>query len=607
MFASLFGRNFVKVWSLLSRSERWAAIWVLCVAIIAAVLSTAMVASVVPFLTIVADPAKVKELWFLSSLYDYFGFQSAYAFTLAVGFASLAMIMLGMFAQYLRVYTTSRFVMMRIHSLSSRLIANYMGKPYAFFLNRHSGEMGNRVLSEAQEVVLRFILPATEFITSLTAIAALVGYLIWVQPVISLVAFALLGGTFGISFAATRATMRRLGHLRATRNADRFKLAGEAFSGVKDLKLLGREPIYVDRFSAASHELATAESRFRIISELPFYFVQTVALAGVIVFCLLLLQRDSVASEGELAKLLPLLGLFGFAGQRLLPEISRIYRSATKLQFAKGAIDLVYADLADSNAKDALLRVLPPALGMKATLELAGINYNYPSSETAGIRDISLTIRAGEKIGIVGETGAGKTTLVDIILGLLTPRSGTILVDGVQVTESNVRAWQQTVGYVQQNIFLVDATVSENIAFGLSPGEIDEAKKIAAAKAAKIHTFVTEQLPGGYDTIVGERGVRLSGGQRQRIGIARALYHDADLIVLDEATSALDNITEKEVMAAIDDLDGRKTALIIAHRLSTVRNCDRIIVMEKGSILAFDRWDVLMASNPVFQRIAKSG
>ncbi|TQE93854.1 MAG: ATP-binding cassette domain-containing protein, partial [Spiribacter salinus] len=223
-----------------------------------------------------------------------------------------------------------------------------------------------------------------------------------------------------------------------------------------------------------------------------------------------------------------------------------------------------------------------------------------------GLRDIGLTIHAGERIGVVGASGAGKTTLADVVLGLLAPQAGTIRADGAEITPETLRAWQQTVGYVPQDIFLTDASLSENIALGLRPEEIDEAKVERAARIAQLHDFAMAELPDGYATLIGERGVRLSGGQRQRIGIARALYHDADLIVFDEATSALDNLTEREVMTSIDALPGDKTILMIAHRLSTVKVCDRIVVMERGEVAGVGSWEDLVERNAAFRALAEA-
>lgn len=290
-----------------------------------------------------------------------------------------------------------------------------------------------------------------------------------------------------------------------------------------------------------------------------------------------------------------------------MPELSKLYQSLARIQAGLAAVDAVYEDLVLRRSAAKLPRTPAKGLGLRRSLHLDGVSYSYPNSEQAGVRDVSLTIRAGEKIGIVGSTGAGKTTLADVILGLLEPGHGKLVVDGTDITPENLRAWMQSVGYAPQDIFLTDASVAENIALGVAPEEIDDKRIRKAARIARIDRFVEEELPEAYQTHIGERGVRLSGGQRQRIGIARSMYHDADLLVFDEATSALDNLTEAEVVDAIDALPGDKTVVMIAHRLSTVKRCDRIVVLEKGRVVGCDSWAALMAGNTEFQRIARLG
>ena len=600
-------KTWKKAWALLDAQEKRNAWVVLCINIVGALASAVMVGSVMPFLAVLADPSRIETTPALAWAYDALGFETTYGFLVGLGLVSFAVIALSSAIQIARTWAVARFSMMRIHSISHRLLATYLSQPYDFFLNRHSGEMGPRVLAESQQVVVQFLRPAAEFIAACMTTLAIVGLLLWVEPVVAAVAFAVLGGIYGSIYFGIRRILRRLGQMRVAANRSRFRVANESLTGIKDIKLLGRERAYLDRFEVPSINMARAEVKVAVVSQVPQFALQAVALGGVILLCLVLIEPVGVSSGTALGGLLPMLGVFAFAGQRLMPELLKLYQSLALIQTGSAAVEAVYEDLVLSRHSPQPLCKRAEGLVFAQSLHLDCVSYRYPNSEQAGLCDVSVTIRAGEKIGIVGSTGAGKTTLADVILGLLEPTQGKLVVDGVDIDADELSAWMQCVGYVPQDIFLTDASVAENIALGLSPDDIDYERIFKAAKIARIDRFVVEELTDGYETQIGERGVRLSGGQRQRIGIARAMYRDADLIVFDEATSALDNLTEAEVMDAIDALPGDKTVLMIAHRLSTVKSCDRIIVLDQGRVVGCDHWNALMSDNAAFQRIARLG
>jgi ABC-type bacteriocin/lantibiotic exporter with double-glycine peptidase domain len=598
-------RTFRKGWALLDSREKHRARLVLAVAVIAALASAVMVGSVLPFLSVLADPGIIHENANLSWAYDTFGFSSDYVFLTALGLISLAVIVLSNAIQILRVFVVTRFAMMRAHSISRKLLASYLRQPYEFFLDSNSSELGSKILAEAQQVVQLYFRPMAEVIASILTVTAIVTLLVILHPTIALITFGVMGGVYALTYLVIRRFVARWGQTRMLATRRRFRLANEVMGGVKDIKLLGHERTYLDLYSEPSAQLAVTAANVSVAGQVPQYVVQAAAFGGIVVLCLVLMTPQTLGTDNALGGILPLLGLFALAGQRLIPEFSRLYVQTTQLTYGRAAVDAVHDDLVALDRGRPLARTRPAPLGLKRELRLEGVGYRYPNAETAGLSDVSLTIAGGERIGIVGSTGAGKTTLADIVLGLLRPHAGRILADGAEVDDDTLAAWFQTVGYVPQEIFLIDASIRENIALGIPRAEIDEDKMLRAARIARVHDFVTAQLDHVYDTQVGERGVRLSGGQRQRLGIARALYHDADLIVLDEATSALDNLTEAEVMSAIDALPGDKTVIMIAHRLSTLRGCDRIVVLDGGRVMGFDHWDTLMRDNPVFRGIAQ--
>lgn len=595
-------------WSLLDPRERRVAWLVLAIVIAAAVTAAAMVGSILPFLTVLSNPSKIQTVPQLAWVYDRFGFTGTYPFLMALGIATIAMIVIANGMQMLRTYAVARFTMMRMHSLSYRLLSLYLGQPYEFFLAGHTGDMSAKILNESTQVVQNFLRPAAEVISAAITLAMILVVVIWVDPVIAISAIVALGSVFAAIFVLNSQKLTVMGKDRNVANKDRYRVAGEALDGIKDIKLLGGEQVFMNRFMRHSLKMAWSNIGKNVATQVPPYLIQTVVFAGVIVLCLLMLESGAADPAEVMADLIPTLGVMALAAQRLMPELSRLFSNAGLLRFGQAAVDAVYDDLVDRQLAQSLTAEnSQEALPLQKTLAMENISYRYPNADRAGLDGISLTIRAGERIGVVGTSGAGKTTLADVMLGLLQPQSGEILVDGTLVTEDLLPAWRRTVGYVPQDIYLMDASVSENIAFGTASGRIDQAQVEAAARLAQLDAFVQSDLPQGYDTPIGERGLRLSGGQRQRIGIARALYRDAGLIVFDEATSALDNVTEQGVMASMDALPGDKTLVMVAHRLTTVRNCDRILVLDQGRVAGFDTWEQLEASNPVFQTLIRQG
>ena len=591
--------------SLLSREERRESVVVLVVALLSAISSAAMVLSIFPFLSVLSDPAQIQENEYLRWGFEISGFDSEFEFVFLLGFFSILVILFANLFMMANTYIYSRFYLMRTHSLGRKLLKKYLQQDYQFFLSKNSSDLSKNVLSESEQVVSLFFSPLVSIVTASVSILFTSAALFWLNPTIAFFSFAVVGGAYFGVFSVFKSKFNRMGKVRAEANQERYRVSGEVLGGVKDVKIIGCEEAYIRRFEAPSYRMAKTSLMLAITSEAPKYIMQSVAFCGVIIFCLFLIDRDSWLVGGSLSTVIPTLGVFAFAGQKMLPEVQKLYSAFSKLQYGLPAIDRFCKELETASGDGSLTYDTKSEVGFHSKIELKELAYQYPQAELPGLSAINITVKAGERIGIVGSTGAGKTTLADVILGLLRPTAGAIYVDGVEITDDKVRAWQRSVGYVPQNIFLLDASVAENVALGLDRDEIDMERVKLAAQIAQLSDFVENDLPEGYETEVGERGVRLSGGQRQRIGIARALYRNADLIVFDEATSALDNLTEHEVIQSVNALPGSKTILMIAHRLSTIRGCDRIIVLDKGRLVGFGPWDELMAGNEAFQKIAR--
>jgi len=400
-----------------------------------------------------------------------------------------------------------------------------------------------------------------------------------------------------------RRKLLRLGNEQVESNKERFKIANEAFGDPKTVKIMGAQDYFVKSFSKHSFVFSDRLAKGTIISRVPRYALETVAFGGLLLIVLYLL-----ATQGDMAKVLPLIGLYAFAGYRMMPALQNVFQSAARFRFHIASLNAVSEALEGvpdrpiwSNTPRSAIRPLP----FNNILELKNIFFRYPEAEETVIKDLSLAIKVNSSTAFVGKTGSGKTTIADIILGLLTPQQGRIIVDGVLIEESNTINWQRNLGYVPQDIYIRDDTVAQNIAYAVPEDKIDFKEVERAARIANIHEFIITELPNGYWTVVGERGVRLSGGERQRIGIARALYNDPIVVILDEATSALDSGTEKAVFEAIENIARAKTLIIIAHRLTTVRSCDVVNVIDGGQIIAQGTYDELIETCQVFRNWVK--
>ncbi len=563
------------------------------------------VASVLPFLSVLANPSAIETRPVFAMIAVVLGLTSPQQFLMVLGGFTVAMVLIGATVKSVTIYAFSRFSRMREYTIASRLLGTYLNQPYVWFLNRHSGDLGKTILSEVAAATNGVMLPAMRLLAFGIITLMLVVLLFVVNPLAALGGLFIIGGGYLLSFAVTRRYLGNIGAARVRANQARFEAAQEAFGGFKDVKLHALERHYLQRFAAPARRYAHYQAASQVIGEIPRHLLEALLFGAMMIFLLGLLS--TAADRATFENILPTLGVFAFAGARIFPAVQNVYRSVSQMRFNRAALDTLHADFCDhqpATTASAPAVGADMSLGHRVTFD--DVHYTYPAAPQPALRGLSLEIRANTTVGIVGASGAGKTTAVDVLLGLLTPERGAIAVDGVPVERTNLRAWQQRLGYVPQHIFLTDDSIAANIAMGRAPGDIDMAAVERTSRIAELHRFVEKELPGGYLTQVGERGVRLSGGQRQRIGIARALYHDPDVLILDEATSALDNLTERAVMDAVHNLAHAKTIILIAHRLSTVRNCDTIFVLEHGRCTAADTFDALVERHGTFRQLAQA-
>jgi len=590
------------VWSILTPEERRRGLRVFGLVIALGILETGGVASVMPFLLVSANPALIHENEVLNRIYSFFGFSSDSAFLLVLGTASLTLLLTGSAFRVLTNYSMLRFVSMQRHALAMRLFVAALSRPYAAFLNRNSSDLAKSILAESNEVVSGLLKPLVDVVAHAVVGGILVAFLVAYDPLLALVVAGTFGGAYGLVYLAIRDRTRRYGRLRVAMNRVRFRRVSEAFGGIKEVKLRGLEEYFLEQFEPASRQAAEVQANNAILAQVPRYCIEAVAFGVVMTMAIVV-----VVTGRNFGEALPVLGLYALAGYRLLPAFQNVYSGIVKVRFGMGALESVAQELDDGRGGASA-----PAAGdrtplvLRESLVLEGVSFTYPHADRESLRQVNLTIPVHTSVGIVGPTGAGKTTVIDLILGLLTPTGGRLLLDGCDVSDVGLTRWQASVGYVPQVIYMADASVAANIAFGVPASEVDMGAVERAAEAAQASEFI-RALPQGFDTAVGERGLRLSGGQRQRIGIARALYHDPQVLVLDEGTSALDGITENAVMEAVASLSGRKTIILVAHRLTTVRLCDQIAVMEDGRVREVGRFSDLMANSDLFRNMARSG
>lgn len=568
-----------------------------------ALLQVVGLASIVPFLSVVADRGMIEENQILNWLFEFLGFKSEDSFLLFLGFVVMGILVLSNATSAVVIWAVERFSWMRNHALSRRLLASYLSRPYEFFLNENTATLGRNILSETHYVISGLVIPIVEMLANLALVVFIIIFLVLIDPILAAIIIAAIGCSFAIIYRLVRRKLAKLGEQKVEANRNRFKTANEAFGDFKLVKLLNAKDYFMKNYSEQSFVFSDRVATANVISKVPRYALETVAFGGLLLIVLYL-----IATQGDMYQVLPLIGLYAFAGYRLMPALQMIFHSASRVRFHLASLDVIYEALEGShrgNAERVSTKISQDPITFKETIELERIAFRYPGSADAVISDLSLSIKANSSIAFVGKTGSGKTTIADIILGLLTPQEGVLRVDGKEITQNNVRQWQRNLGYVPQEIYLLDDTVSQNIAFAQPKEEIDMKAVECSAKMASIHDFIVEELPLGYDTVVGERGIRLSGGERQRIGIARALYRDPLVVVFDEATSALDASTERSVLEAIRNIARAKTLVLIAHRLTTVRKCDTVYVVDQGKIIAQGTYDDLLESCAVFRDWAK--
>ena len=588
-----------KLKNLLSLKEQKRAVVLMGMVLIMGLVDTLGVASIMPFMTVLTNPEMIETNFILNYLFNIagiFGVKTYLEFTFALGISVFIILITSLSLRGVTSYLQIKFIQMCEYNIGKRLLKNYLNQNYSWFLNRNSADLGKSILSEVSLIIGSGFKPYINLITQGVISIMIIILLIFVDFKIVITLGLIFFLIYGLIYKVLRKLLKSIGKKRLQDNKLRFTAISEAFGAIKEIKIDSLEEVYVKRFAKPSKSYSWNQALTKIISHLPSLAVQAVSFG-----CIMLVTLFLIVRSGSFIDAIPVITLYAFAGYRLMPSFQRIYSSISLLRYSGPALDSLYNDIKRFKPIVEKSDFIQEDIKFNENISLNNINFQYPNASKTSLKDINLEISANTTIGLVGPTGSGKTTLVDLILCLLEAQNGTLKVDGKIINKKNIKAWQNLIGYVPQNIYLTDDTITANIALGVDPKNVDYKEIVRAAKNANIHNFIENELPKKYETFVGERGIRLSGGQRQRIGIARALYKRPQLLILDEATSALDNLTEKIVMEAVQNISKNITIIIIAHRLSTVKECDKIFLLENGKIKSQGRFEELIESDLNFK------
>jgi ATP-binding cassette, subfamily B, bacterial PglK len=546
-----------------------------------------------PFISLATNPDLVASNKLLSTIYQWLKLESQNQFLILLGCVIISIFYLKSFLSFNSQRFIFEFGFRQRGELAAKLMHRYLAAPYTFHLRRNSASLIQNITTETERFSNGVMMPVLTSISNAIVTLALVGLLVKTN----VMAMVVIGGILIISYGlleSSKNKIARWGKECSDAHTEMIRLINHGMGGIKETRIIGCESYFEDKMKAQINQHSVSSSLALSFSNLPRYAIEAFLITFLVVFTFLFVSN----SRGDVRSLNSVLGIFALASIRLLPAVGNLVSSINGIRYNAYALDKIYLDLrelesdsisspnksiSDTNSVNSLSDSKKLVFPFKQSIVLDNITYSYPHVEKKSLDRISLTIEKGESIGLIGKSGAGKTTLVDSLLGLLIPQAGDIKVDGRSIY-TNLRAWQNSIGYVPQSIFLIDDTLARNIAFGVEDRSIDLHRLHQTIAAAQLDELV-EQLPHGLDTMMGERGVLLSGGQRQRVGIARALYHEREILVFDEATAALDNETEGSVTEAIKALSGIKTTIVIAHRLSTLEHCDRVYQLEKGHLV----------------------
>lgn len=558
------------------------------------------VASIIPFMTLVGDMDQLKQDTIIAQMYQASGIASESEFVFLLGLGVLIMLFISSVLSMFTIWRLLMFANKIGMEIADRLYSHYLKQDWLFHASGSSAQLTKKIATEITRVIAGILMPLMHMNAKIVFSLLMSISLFLYDPKVAITGLSVFATAYFFLFRIVRTRLYRNGLTLSEVNERRFRLMNEGFGGIKDILLLGRDSNLINNFYETGLKFAYSNGNNATLSQVPRYFMELVAFGSMILLILYLLANHS----GNLGIILPILSVYALASIKLLPSLQQIYTSFAIIRANIAAFESIKDDLTDSvPTKKTPMATNFNYLSPKKNISLENVSFQYPGKQDLAIVNANISIEANSLVGIVGPSGSGKSTLIDILLGLIKPNQGQLKIDNTIVNNENRRSWQNTIGFVAQSIFLSEGTIAENVAFGVPDDQINLNQVEQALKLAHL-TELVRDLEDGIHTKVGERGVMLSGGQRQRIGIARALYHRAEVLIFDEATSSLDGITEKMIMEAIHDFSGKKTIILIAHRLKTIEKCDNIFFIDQGRIVDQGTYQELIERNEHFKNMA---
>ena len=559
------------------------------------------VVSIIPFMALVGDMDQLQQDTIFSQIYQLSGITSEMYFVFLLGLGVLIMLFFSAIVSMFTTWKASMFASEIGAEISTRLFTHYLRQNWLFHTFGSSSKLTKNIATDASRVSGGILMPLMQMNARILFSIFMSLSIFIYDPIVGLIGFTIFAGAYFILFKMVRVRLQINGKTLSDVSGLRFRLINEGFGGIKDILLLGRDYDFVNRFKDTNQKLAYSLGTNQALSLVPRYFIELIAFSSIITLTLYLLASH----DGNLGIILPIISVYALATFRLLPAFQQIYVSLAAIKGNMASFESIKQDLIESSKiQTTSNNSYQTNLNPMRKISLEDVSFTYPSKEAPTLNQINISISANSVVGIVGESGSGKSTLINILLGLIEPQEGLLKIDDTEINDKNRRSWQNTIGFVAQNIFLSEGTIYENVAFGIPRDKINLEQVQTALELAHL-TELIKSLEQGIHTKVGERGVQLSGGQRQRIGIARALYHEAQVLVFDEATSSLDGITEKMIIEAIHKFSGQKTIIMVAHRLKTVKKCDLIFFIDKGKLVDKGTFQELVDKNVHFKNLAK--